>query len=1055
MTVTIGDAGPSLSSDVINKSGLGILVVGNYAGTIQATGGLVFTGDGNGLGTPESVSIGGALTITGDTAITINHSGSAPNSRNKTLQKTNLTIPGNIMSISNQNGYGLEFTGTTTMTGPSHFSVGVATQSNVVQGLTLTGIVSDGGNDFSMTKSGAGTLVLGNASNSFGGTGATIDVLNGILSVATNGALGNTLNSVTLDVDGPTGTGFRATGSFATSRTFILNQNNNAIEVTMGHTLELDTAFSLAAPTVILNKNDNGTLVIAVDNSATWTGGVNVNGGAVQLTTISTALGTAAAPVSVPNSGAALQLNGTGLNVANPLTIASTGINSGGALENITGTNSYSGLITMTAASMVGADAGVLNIIGGVSGAFALTLSGAGNINFTTAPLAASVTNLTEIGTGIVTLGVNNSAYVGTLTIDAGTFKISGSGVTIGGTGLITVQEPSGIFIEDDSVGTPTARLGARGITLVGGSFIYDGNTANSTETFGALTIGTRGPTAVVQSNQGGSGTVKLTFASLTLNADSSVDFEGTNLGTASNIINFTSTAVTTIPATTGILARATINGSDFVSYNNTGAGANTNGIQAFASYNTSNNITTALTTDTLSLTANPTYTAAKTINALKISGGITATGTAPVGAALTLTSGMMLSSSGSNTLNFPIIAFGAIQGYAAVNASSTLTIDSLLTGSAGFVESLAGNLVINAPANDAGIANISAQTLTGNFEVNSGTLKLGGGNNTLTPNQFLILSAGATLDLNGTSQYALGTRGDGAALQGNAGTFTNTNVNPAALIFGLDSGAVNFGGTITQGAGAGAMGFFKGSGQAYTFFNANTYSGPTIFAGGVNTLQDGGTLADTSSIDLNYSTLTLNDNGTFALANRVTTGATITMRGATLTTTSRLNTASSQSLGAVVLDQGYNTITPTLTAPSAGQVGSGDCLLLSSLSRTLGSSSTLQIGGTNTGTIGDSSQVLVTTLNGVATTPVVYASNGSGLTNNIVGGWAESGNDFLTYIPGLGLAPLNQAGAAQYDPHEYLRGRGDDGQYPPHVLDGHPEWRVDCERGQHDGHGD
>jgi autotransporter-associated beta strand protein len=72
MTVTIGDASPSLDTDVINKSGLGILVVGNYAGTIQATGGLVFNGDGNGFGTPENVSLGGDLVITGDTALTIN-----------------------------------------------------------------------------------------------------------------------------------------------------------------------------------------------------------------------------------------------------------------------------------------------------------------------------------------------------------------------------------------------------------------------------------------------------------------------------------------------------------------------------------------------------------------------------------------------------------------------------------------------------------------------------------------------------------------------------------------------------------------------------------------------------------------------------------------------------------------------------------------------------------------------------------------------------------------------------------------------------------------------
>jgi autotransporter-associated beta strand protein len=116
MTVTIGDASPSLGTDVINKSGLGILTVGNYAGTINASGGLLFSDDGNTLGTPENVSLGGNLVITGDTAITVNRTGSGPNSRNKTLQKVDLTVPGNIMSVSNQSGYGLEFTGNTLMT---------------------------------------------------------------------------------------------------------------------------------------------------------------------------------------------------------------------------------------------------------------------------------------------------------------------------------------------------------------------------------------------------------------------------------------------------------------------------------------------------------------------------------------------------------------------------------------------------------------------------------------------------------------------------------------------------------------------------------------------------------------------------------------------------------------------------------------------------------------------------------------------------------------------------------------------------------------------------
>ena len=339
-----------------------------------------------------------------------------------------------------------------------------------------------------------------------------------------------------------------------------------------------------------------------------------------------------------------------------------------------------------------------------------------------------------------------------------------------------------------------------------------------------------------------------------------------------------------------------------------------------------------------------------------------------------------------------------AAEAFLAVN-SGQLAMGSLLTGTAGLVKGLPGTLLLNSPGNRVGIANLSGQTLTGNVAVDAGTLKLGGGNNTLTPNQFLIVAPGATLDLNGTSQFAFGTRGDGAAQQGNAGTFTNSGAGAAALILGADNGGVNFGGVIKQEAAAGAMNFFKGSGQTYNFYNANTYSGATVFAGGTNELRDGGTLANTSSIDLNYARLTFNDDVTFALANRVNLAAPITMRGGSLVYgNGRAQTETTQAVGNVTLVEGQNMI----QAINGGTGVNSAVLTLASLARSGGSTATLRFPDANApGTIGNSGRILITS-------PLT-------LSNNLIGPWAVVDREFASNIPTLGVGRLNQVGFAGY----------------------------------------
>lgn len=192
---------------------------------------------------------------------------------------------------------------------------------------------------------------------------------------------------------------------------------------------------------------------------------------------------------------------------------------------------------------------------------------------------------------------------------------------------------------------------------------------------------------------------------------------------------------------------------------------------------------------------------------------------------------------------------------------------------------------------------------------------------------------------------------------------------------------------------------------QIYT---PQTYTGATLINGGAVTLRDTGALVNTSAIDINYSTLSADNSTSFYNStNRINDAAAITLRGGTLTIQGRPQTASSEVIGNVIINQGFNVINPLVGGIGVNSIDvtAGD------LSRTAGSASTLIVQGTNTGTIGNNSRMFVSSINGVSTSTL-----GGGLTNNIVGGWAENGNDFLTYTPAMGFAALGQTGAAAYD---------------------------------------
>jgi autotransporter-associated beta strand protein len=1006
----------------ITKTGLGTLALNtSYTGTVTmpAGGSLALLTDGDGTATPQAVA-GPGIASTGTVNLTVGRLGTGvpppyfTTALNKTVTLPTLSTGGGALLVTNNNGYGAAVTGPVALTGNDQWvNVATASASNVVQGLTLNGVVSGG---FGIVKTGAGTLVLGNPANTFGGAASAVDIRGGVVAVAADGALGAATNTVILDANAATGVGLRATGTFATSRAITLNQANNAIEVTGGNVLTVNTPFALTASNAGLAKNDAGILALTVPNPS-WNGPVTINQGAI-LVSDSGALGSGT--VTVGNAiGAALQLTG-GVTINNALNYSitggavSSGLNSGGGLESVSGTNTVNGLITQASGSafLPGADAGAtLNINGGVTMA--------GNNTFYTGGSAGGIVNMnsTLTSTGaVIKFGASttnfttaNTGVTGALTVQGGTFVLSGSG-TVGGTGAVTVNSGSTLVL-DNSTTAVTNRLGNRPVTLNVGAFSFVGNSGGSTEVnTAALTIG-QGGASTVNLTQTGGGNVSVQFGSLAFGVDSSVTFTGANLGTASNTLLFT-TAPTTVPATTGILSRGiftAVGGFDFVSYNNTGAAANALGIQAFANYNptSATDINAAAATDTVNVNAGMTtqsITATKTLNALKITGPQTVGGAA--GTTLTLTSGGVAATGGTPTIAVPVLAFAAVQPTFHVDSGTTLTVTSTLSGTGGFTKADPGMLVLNPPANQVGLANVTTNvTLTGTYNINGGTLQLGA-NNAIAPNSFLRLPVGGTLDLNGKAQYVQAlfndaiTSGAGLSVEGAGGTVTGSA--GSLLVANYDNTARQFSGTIT-----GAVAFNRAGQNTQVFYGNNTYTGPTLLNGGTTSLRDGGRLSGTSSIDINYAGLTLDNNltnptGTKSLADRVNDAAPITLRGGTITVNGRIQTATTEALGAVSLARGFSTITMT---PGTTGINSVD-LTVAGLSNAANPDATLNVtGATNVlGAIGSNQRLLVTA-------PPT-------LTNNLIGGWAidMTTGEFLSNIPGLGVGTLITNGYAGFD---------------------------------------
>jgi autotransporter-associated beta strand protein len=476
------------------------------------------------------------------------------------------------------------------------------------------------------------------------------------------------------------------------------------------------------------------------------------------------------------------------------------------------------------------------------------TLAGSGKISGTG--------GLSKKGSSTVTVSTAND-YIGTTSIDAGTFKLGASNVIPDGT--VSVAGILDLAGFSDTVNA----LGGNGQLLnstAGTSVLTVGN-ADTTSSFGGSITGTVGLT------KSGSGTFTLT---------------GTTSHTGATLISGGTLEIGS-GGTSGLLSPSSVltnNGIFKINRSNTA----TQGTD-FPVVNGSGGLTKSGAGTTVLNTANG-YSGVTTVEsgslALTVPDalGTTAAGTTALsGASILLRNGITVSGETATITGFGSGSRGVIRADGAdaewagnivvvsgttdtrlggsVSAGGTLTLSGTISG--GDPTNIAdGNVAFNgypatvsvrsADPSDTVVLS-GANSFDGNFGIFVGQVRLDGGNNRLPVTSRLLLGFAGTapvLDLNGRSQQLAGLydyQSGSAALA----TVTNTSGAPAVLtVASTDTGKPAGAGSSADatptytGTLSGNLALVKSGTGHLTLKSANSYTGSTTVSGGILTLGDG-----------------------------------------------------------------------------------------------------------------------------------------------------------------------------------------------------------------------
>jgi fibronectin-binding autotransporter adhesin len=925
-------------------SGGGVLGVqqngtGNFTIASQIVdngGGVGFTKAGNGLVTLTNAS----NTYTGATIVSqgilsvgnITNGGTASGIGSSSAASSNLSLEGST----------LRYTGTTT-TSDRGFTIAKSGSilgstvdvTSAAGNLTFNGLVTstDGAN---FTKTGTGTLTLGNSGNDYtgittvsGGTLAVNTLANGGLASgigASSNVSGNlVLNGGSLNYLG---------GTFSTDRGFTLGTlgvggsvgaigvSNAATTLTVSGTAVGDDGF---------RKDGAGTLVLSATN--TYSGGTSVTAGTLRAGSLQ-AFGSTSNNLSVA-SGATADLNGFNTSIgalqgAGNVTLGS------GTLTALAG-GSFSGIISGSGGYT---QAGGTQIMSGCNN----TYTGATAINNSQVTVDCLANGGQASGIGASTSAASNllfnSGYLnytgGNVNIDHGLTIQSGFGVlnvtnatttlgisgAVGGAGTLYKRGPGTVVLSGNNTYTGGTVVDQAGILRAGSATAFGNGYLNMGNVAGA-TLDANGFNPSFTWLQGGGttgGNINLGGQTLTINTGNNtagVAYAG-NINGTGNLVKSGAQVQRMTGCNNSYTGTTTINGgtlavdclADGGSNSGTGASSaaasnliiNNGAILSYGGAGQSSDRLFTLGAGGGSLDASGTG----ALNLTNV-GAIALTGTG-VARTLTLT--------GTNTGN---------------NTLSAL-LDNSGTGVSSLTKTGAGTWILTNNSSYTGVTTINGGVLGVSKLSDGGTVSGIGAASSAASN--LVIGNGSTLRYTGTgdSSNRLFTLAGGVSFIESSGTgainLTNTgtiglsspNVARTVALGGTNTGNNTVAGVIGN-SGTGITTLAKNGSGTWVLTGNNTYTGNTVINDGNLTIGDGNTSGNLGTgnviVDAVTSTLSLNRSDTVIFNATMSGPGTFAQVGTGTTTLTAGN-----SIGATTVSAGTLDVNGVLNTGSVAMIG-------------------------------------------------------------------------------------------------------------------------------------
>lgn len=793
--------------------------------------------------------------------------------------------------------------------------------------LVVNGIISGNIDTLALIGGGTGNFTFAGANTFTLASGITID--GGTLKLGNATALGVTGNSITvgsnqtatLDLNGQsianavsiTGGGIGGNGALINSNTSTAATLSGTLDGSSTPTIGGSGNITISGQIIAsgsshLTKVGTGT-VFFTNNTNNYTRPTDINAGVLNIQA-NNALGvTTQATVA---SGAALQIQGGITAAARPLTLNGTGISNDGAFRNISGNNSYTGLVTLGSATRINSDSGTLTLsnAGTITGAtFGLTVGGVGNTTINSIIGTTSGT-LTKDGTGTLTLTGTNT-YTGLTTVSAG--------ILVAGTNA------------------PNAANGAFGnastAVVLGNAATTTNNSSVSLLTGGAFTIGR----AITVANQATTGTYTIGG-----NTDNNSTFSGlTTINQNLTVSQVANTGANALSITGGITSgnagtkTVTFAGPGNINVGTTAISDGGGGTLALnvtggkTTFNIANTYTglTNITAGTLAEgVSNAILTGAVTVNGATAVFDLGASHTDSVGI-VTLDGGGSITGTGTSALT-STGTFEMKSGLAsAILAGSGIALNKT---TAGTVTLSGANTYTGVTTIDGGILNAGSLANGGsnsaigassnsasNLVFGGGTLQYTGSAAASTDRLFTIGDAAgnsATLDASGGSTGTLTFTNGGSIAFGNTSAHTlnltgiNTGINTLAAIIGDNTGATSL---------------TKSGGGTWVLSGSNTYTGGTTISAGLLQANNNNALGSVNgSLTVNGGVLDLNGK-TVGVGNLTGSGGNIwnNATGTNVTFTIGNGNGTGGNYAGVIADHNVGTGTVALTKAGTGTI--------------------------------------------------------------------------------------------------------------------------------------